>query len=163
MTLAPPIELVPRSDQEAALAKTLGRNITGFMSGDAAHSGDALLNIAITRASGERLEGTIPTFALQLLAQILNDMSQGRPVTLIPNHAELTTHQVAAILHVSRPFVVKLLEQGAIAHHKVGRHRRVRYEDLKAYIAKEKTARVEVLKELIAYDEELGITDVGIE
>lgn len=157
MTLTQPIEIAPRNDQEAALAKTLGQDIAGFV------NGDATLNIAITRSSGERLEGAIPTFALRLLAQILSDMSQGKPVTLIPNHAELTTHQAAAILHVSRPFVIKLLDQGAIPHRKVGRHRRVRYDDLRAYIDKETEARKKVLQELIAYDEELGISDVGIE
>lgn len=157
MTLTQPIELIPRSDQEAALANTLSSEIKGFL------NGDATLKISLTRSSGERLEGTIPTFAMQLLAQILSDMSQGKPVTLIPNHAELTTHQVAAILHVSRPFVIKLLDQGAIPYRKVGTHRRVRYDDLKAYIAKEQEARAETLKELIAYDEELGISDLGTE
>jgi excisionase family DNA binding protein len=152
-----PIELVPHSDQEAALAKTLGQDIAGFV------NGDATLGIAITRANGERLEGTIPTFALRLLAQILSDMHQGKPVTLVPNHAELTTQQVAAMLHVSRPYVIKLLDQGAIPHRTVGRHRRVRYDDLKAYIDRQAEARKATLRELIAYDEELGISDVGIE
>jgi excisionase family DNA binding protein len=157
MALASSIELVPRSDQEAALAKSLGQDIAGFV------NGDTTLGIIITRTSGERLEGTIPTFALRLLAKILSDMHQGKPVTLVPNHAELTTQQVAAMLHVSRPYVIKLLDQGAIPHRTVGRHRRVRYDDLKAYIDRQAEARKATLRELIAYDDELGISDVGIE
>ena len=55
-----------------------------------------------------------------------SDMGHGQAV--------LTTSEAADILKVSRPFVVKLLEQGAIAFHKVGTHRRIKSADLYAYM-----------------------------
>jgi excisionase family DNA binding protein len=155
MTQTQTIELVPATDQEARLADEVGQTLARFA------SGDAPLQLTLTRANGERLEASVPVVALQALAQILGQMRQGKPVTLLPHRAELTTHQAAALLHVSRPFLIKLLDQGAIPHRKVGRNRRVRYEDLRAYLDREKEDRRKTLVELAAYDQELGLDDLA--
>lgn len=81
-------------------------------------------------------------------------------MTLIPSQAELTTSQAAELLHVSRPFLIKMLEQGLIPYRTVGTKRRIRYEDVRAYIEREKAARRETLKELAAYDQEIGLYDL---
>ena len=51
---------------------------------------------------------------------------------------------------VSRPFLIKLLEEGAIPHRKVGKHRRVRMEDVMYYKAAIDTERETVLDQLAA-------------
>jgi len=69
---------------------------------------------------------------------------------LIPENAELTTVQAAEILNVSRPFLIKLLEENAIPHRKVGKHRRIRMEDVMTYKARIEREREAVLDQLVS-------------
>ncbi len=69
----------------------------------------------------------------------------------------LTTQQVADALMVSRPFVVKLIDSGELAAHKVGTHRRVRERDLEKWTAENRRKRLATLRELADYDRELGL------
>ena len=57
-------------------------------------------------------------------------------------------------LNVSRPFLIKLLEKGDIPFTMVGRHRRVRAEDLFAYMTERDQARSNALSELAGLDAE---------
>ena len=92
----------------------------------------------------------LPAGAVSLLRDILDAMAAGRGVSLIPENAELTTVQAAAVLNVSRPFLIKLLTQGALPHRKVGKHRRIRMEDVMAYKARIDREREAVLDQLAA-------------
>lgn len=97
---------------------------------------------------GSEAEAIIPASAFQLLVDILTQMARGNAITLIPIHAELTTQQAADLINVSRPLLVKLLESGAIPHRLVGRHRRIRFEDLMIYQQQTDTQRLKALDEL---------------
>jgi excisionase family DNA binding protein len=100
---------------------------------------------------------TLPASAVLLLVRILEEMGRGHAVTLIPVHAELTTQEAADLLHISRPSLIELLQQGKIQFRKVGKHRRVRFDDLMAYKRRAELDRRSALEQLTAYDQELGL------
>lgn len=107
---------------------------------------------------GEEAEAiVVPASALRLFLHLLTEMSQGNSVTLIPTHAELTTQQAADLLNVSRPYVVKLLDEGKIPSRTVGKYRRVRFDDLMAFRQNDDNARARVLDQLTAEAQELGL------
>lgn len=100
----------------------------------------------------------LPHSAVQLLMDILGTIASGQGVTISAQDAELTTSQLAQMMNVSRPYVVKLLDEGVIPHHKVGTHRRVRLQDAILYQLDIKRKRAQVLAELVAeaQDEDMG-------
>lgn len=99
----------------------------------------------------------LPRPAIRLLAQILDEMSRGNAVKVIPVRAELTTQEAADLLNVSRPTLIQLLDSGTIPFRKVGTHRRIRLETLITYKRKLDGERQAALAELSAYDQEIGL------
>ena len=101
----------------------------------------------------------IPLKVLKLLAEILKATSQGKPISIVPIATEMTTQAAADLLGCSRPHVVKLLEEGAIDYTKVGKHRRVKFEDVMNYKKRMKVKQKELLIKIMNADEELGLYD----
>lgn len=107
-----------------------------------------------------QLDGTeliLPKEALALLRDILTEMARGNAVTIVPTHAELTTQEAANILNVSRPHLIKLLEEEKIPYTRTGTHRRIRYQDVLAYRAERDQRSHEALEELTKQAQELDM------
>lgn len=101
----------------------------------------------------------VPLSALKFLGEILKAMSQGKPFSLVPVATEVTTQKAAEIIGCSRPHLVKLLEEGQIEYTKVGKHRRVQFEDVMKYKKRMKRTQKQNIIDIMKSDEELGIYD----
>ena len=116
------------------------------------------LKLLILNAEHEDLI-VLPHAIVVLLLGMLRMMAKGIDIALTPLHSELTTGQAADLLRVSRPYLVKLLEAGDIPYHKVGKHRRVRREDVMNYKNAIDRRREAILDEMVAESQELGLYD----
>ena len=99
----------------------------------------------------------IPGHALRLLVDILAEIANGNAVTVAPVHAELTTQQAADLLNVSRPYLVRLLNERKIPYRKVGNRRRVLLTDLIDYKHRDDAERRSIANELTAEAQRLGL------
>lgn len=130
--------VTPTAD-DARIAKASSRRLAPFL------DQNLLVRLPDTNETVE-----LPATAVRLLVDVLSTMAEGNAVTLIPIHAELTTQQAADLLGVSRPFLVKQLDEGYIPFRKVGTHRRVQFRDLMTYKRQMYSARLDTLDELTA-------------
>jgi excisionase family DNA binding protein len=81
--------------------------------------------------------------------------------TVIPNNSpEITTQEAADILNVSRPYLVKLLENGEIPFCKTGNRRKVKLQDVLTYRQMRDRERRETLKAFSTGLEEDGLYDL---
>ncbi|WP_342001099.1 helix-turn-helix domain-containing protein [Chlorogloeopsis sp. ULAP02] len=108
-------------------------------------------------ANGEEIY--IPESLCQVLCQVFSAMASGKAISIVSQEQEMTTQQAADFLNVSRPYLIKLLEQGEIPYIKVGSHRRVRLEDLRKYKEQRDSKRRKGLKELTQFLQDEGFYD----
>ncbi|HTU92833.1 MAG TPA: helix-turn-helix domain-containing protein [Gemmataceae bacterium] len=145
-------ETVAPSEADTQLARESSRRLAAHKLGRRSS-----VRIQILDDGKEAEAVAVPSSAFRLFLQLLTEMSQGNAVTLIPTRTELTTQQAADLLNVSRPYLVKLLDEGKIPHRSVGKYRRVRFDDLMDYKRKDDEARAKVLDQLAAEAQELGM------
>jgi excisionase family DNA binding protein len=112
------------------------------------------VNLSLAFNDGETRSITLTPSLTETLLDLLRLISSGRGFRIMPVEAELTTQEAADLLNVSRPYLIKVLENGDIPFVTVGRHRRVRAEDLFAYKAKRDQDRSDALADLAAVDAE---------
>ena len=72
----------------------------------------------------------LPASLYSFLVELIGLLNEGKSVYIIQNQAKLTTVEAAAMIGVSRQFLVNLLEKNEIPYHMVGTHRRIYAQDL---------------------------------
>lgn len=142
------------TDQDAELAKAAQRCLMAALDHSRAQ------RIALIDDKGALTDAPVlelPAQALRLFADMLGLMAQRRPVMLVPQNHELTTQDAAALLNVSRPFVIKEIEAGRLRCRKVGRHRRIEFEELRRYQVAQREQSEQALHKLANLSQDLGL------
>jgi excisionase family DNA binding protein len=123
---------------------------------------DELLELLRRMGSGRPAElvgpdGTrlpLPTPVYEVLSEVVQAMARGQAVTIAPHNQRLTTQEAADLLGISRPTLVKMLDDGRIPFEQPGRHRRVLLRDVLAFQDNRRAEREAALNELIEASEE---------
>lgn len=138
------------SDQDVAQARESSRTLSKYTNAER-------VRLSIQGSNNETDDFILPGAVMQLLLNILAEMSRGNAISIMPIYAELSTQQAANLLNVSRPHLVKLLERSDLPFHKVGSHRRVLAQDLFAYKQRMDEQRQAALDALTALSQNLGM------
>jgi len=150
-----PTKLQPPTEAQAKEAAEAARALAPLLSRKKHVATE--LSVRRAEASHEEVTVTVPKPAFELFVSILEQMSLGNAVTVIPVHAELTTQEAADLLNVSRPYLVRLLDSGKIPFHMVGTHRRVLANDIREYQERALADREKIATELTEEAEKLGL------
>lgn len=148
-----PADLATPSAADASAARESARVLARSLS----RAADAV-HLRIDEPDAPQESVTVPAEAARLLLTILTKMGNGNAVRVISDDDELSTGDAAQVLNVSRPYVIKLLDEGTIPSHRIGTHRRVLAKDVMAYRDEHFRARKAVLDRMAAIDQELGLT-----
>lgn len=152
MTRAQALETALPVEREVAAAVESQRALAAFLS-----TQFETQRIQIFDAKNQAHQVELPTSALRLLVDVLSELAEGNAVKVVPIHAELTTQEAADMLNVSRPHLVKLLESGALAFHKTGKHRRIRFADLMTFKTEQDRASAQAMEALAKQAQELQL------
>jgi len=140
-----PTDEISRMAGESALALRQGADL-----------GNGKVGVRMTTPEGETTL-SIDMAIVDLMATVLAQLGQRRPVTLVPENAELTIPEAADVLDVSRPFVAGLLDRGEIPSWGQGVHRRIVYRDLAAFKARSDADGDRAMAELAELSQEMEL------
>lgn len=113
--------------------------------------------VNVVGAKGRKVQ--LPRPVVGLLDEILKNLQAGKAVSIVPEHQELTTQRAANLLGVSRPFMVRLLEEDKLPFHMVGSHRRVYLKDVLSFKAKRDKERHASIVRMARMEKKAGTYD----
>lgn len=105
---------------------------------------------------GDRIE--LPAELYRMLRQVVEALQRGLAVTVAPQTMTVTTQEAADLLGVSRPTVIKLLDEHKIPYERVGSHRKILLRDLLEYRERRRAEQYAALEATaIDVDDEEGV------
>ncbi len=99
----------------------------------------------------------LPDSLSLFLVALIGRLNGGKSVHIIQSQAKFTTIEAAAMLGVSRQFLVGLLEKSEIPYHMVGTHRRIYAQDLVRYKVKRDQNRGKIIDDLAQLEAAEGL------
>jgi excisionase family DNA binding protein len=109
--------------------------------------------LAIRTSDGEI---DLPAPARRAVEQVLAELAAGNAVHVVGDEHDMTTQEVADLLRLSRTFVVRLIDEGKLAAHFAGSHRRIRAADAFAY-QRHRQSRLAGVEAITAADIAAGV------
>ena len=113
--------------------------------------------IRIRNPAGSSKSVELPARLARFVLEAFSQIAQGNAIRLIQIRRELTTHEAADLLNVSRTYLIGLLDKGEIPYRRVGSHRRIGLADLLAYRTKTDRQRKEALAAIATEAQELKL------
>jgi len=101
----------------------------------------------------------LPKALNDLFVVVLEAMKRKEAVFLMHENETFTTQAAANFLGVSRQYLVRLLEQGAIPFHHAGTHRRIFFRDLVRFQQERSRSRKATLDTMTEEMVEAGVYD----
>jgi excisionase family DNA binding protein len=135
-TIVPSAEEVQRARRSAARLRKLAK-------------GGRTAGVRRIRIEGEKQPIEVPTAAIALLADAVEELAKGNAIRIASHEQEISTQKAADLLNVSRPFLIQLLQKGAIPFRMVGTHRRLRLSDVLTYRARSDAEAKKAIRELV--------------
>jgi excisionase family DNA binding protein len=126
---------------------------------DRAAAGDRV-EMALVRADGTRESFTVPPGLATLIRDVLEKAAGSERMAVLQEDAELSPEQAGRLLGISRPLVVRRMDDGRLPFRYVGTHRRARLSDVLRVREQERAPR-EAL-DLLAADTEDLMADHGL-
>lgn len=100
---------------------------------------------------------------VDVLRRVAEAMRQGMAVSVVPRHTVLSTQQAADMLGISRPTLVRMLEEGEIPFIRRRRHRQLYLSDVVEYQKRQRRVADEALSDIIADAQMFGEYDADPE
>jgi excisionase family DNA binding protein len=149
-----PEEFAPRADDEQNLQESIRKDLQAYLRVLPGGRESRTTTPKLVFEDGKQIE--LPANVLEALHFVVHHMSRGDAISLIPMTKMLTPNQAAEILNVSRPFLVKMLKEGAIPSTMVGTHHRLRTRDVLQYKQCRDQRMLDGLNELAREAQEAG-------
>lgn len=101
----------------------------------------------------------LPPHISKLVRDMLTSLAGGHSVVVAEDLNEMSPNEAAEFLNVSRTFVLKLMDEGALAYRTVGSYRRIPYADLAAYRDEQYKRSRAAIENMRAIERDLGLDD----
>jgi excisionase family DNA binding protein len=105
------------------------------------------------------VETELPEALYAVLVRAAHVLAAGQGVSVLPMEALLTTQQAANLLDISRPSLIKLLDDGQLPFHRIRSHRRIRLSDLIEFRQRRDAAAETAMRRMVHRAQEIGIYD----